>query len=185
GAAVEDVGIQGVRNHVAVFSGRRRMPLAHGHLAVIAAAGWVRRRAFLLSAAQPIGKSIVRIHVVHLRRGLVVPGTPALAAVHGDDGALVAGQKDGLRVIGIDPDVLIIIAAGGAAETRPRFSAVGGFPGYGADHVNDIGVLGIECGDGEIAAPDAARRARIGRGDRPGFAGVVTVVEPDALFGSD
>ena len=93
-AAVDDVGIERIGNNVAVFFRCHRMPVAKRDLAVIAAAGDADRAALLLAAAQAIGKRVVGIHVIKLRRRLVVPRTPALAAIDGDDRALVAGEDD-------------------------------------------------------------------------------------------
>src|SRR5262249_54435898 len=120
------------------------MPFAYGDLPVVAAAGDAGRPTLLLSAAETIGKSIVGVDVVHLRRGLVVPGTPGLAPVHGDDGALVAGQKNDLWKVGIDPYVLVVIAARSAAKAGPGLAAVGRLPGHRASDVNDIRILGVD-----------------------------------------
>ena len=60
-------------DHVTVFFRRHRMPVTESDFAVITAAGDARRTALLLAATHAIGKSIVSICVVHLRRGLVVP----------------------------------------------------------------------------------------------------------------
>ena len=80
--AVDDVGMQRVGRRVAVFDDARRMPFAQGDLAVVAAAGDADRAALLLPAHRPVGKGVRGSHVIELRGGLVVPGTPGLAAVH-------------------------------------------------------------------------------------------------------
>ena len=51
-AAVDDVGIERIGHHVAVFFGSHGMPVAEGDLAVVAAAGDASRTALLLAAAQ-------------------------------------------------------------------------------------------------------------------------------------
>ena len=101
------------------------MPIAKGDLAIIAAAGDAGGAALLLAAIDPIRKTVVGDHVVELRRGLVVPGTPSLAAVHADGCALVAGQQNDLRIFGIDPNGVIVVAAGRTFDGGKVAAAVG------------------------------------------------------------
>jgi len=68
--------------------------------------------AILLAAANAVRKVIIGGHMVHLRRRLVVPLAPRLAAVDRDDGSLVARERNDLRVVRIDVDSLVIVAAG-------------------------------------------------------------------------
>ena len=131
------------------------------------------------------GKCVVGGDVIHLRGGLVVPGAPRLAAVDGDDGALIAGDEDGVGVVGIDPDVLVIVAAGGAAEAGPRLAGVGGFPGDGAGDVDDVGIFGIDGGDGKIAAADASGGTRSVVACTQVFAGVIGAVGAVSAVGGD
>ena len=145
-------------------------------LAVVAAAGDAGGAALLLAAADAIGEIVIGVDVVHLRGGLVVPGTPRFAAVDGDDGALIAHDEDDIGVVGVDPDALVIVAAGGAAESGPGLAGVGGFPGDGAGDVDGVGIFGIDGGDGKIAAADASGGAQVGGGAGPMFAGVVGAV---------
>src|SRR6185503_572386 len=112
----------------------------------ISPAGNAGRAALLLAAAEAIRESIVSIHVVHLRGGLGVPGTPAFTAVHGDDCALIASQDDDARIVGIDPDVLVVVPAGSAAEAGPGLAAVGGFPCDGAGHIDDVRIFRVDAG---------------------------------------
>src|ERR1041384_1742634 len=100
------------------------MPFAKSDLAVVAPTGNAPRTALLLATAQPIRKRIVGGDVVHLRGRLVVPTAEGLTAVHGDDSALVAGDRHDVRVVRIDPEVLIIVAPRRAAKRGPRFAAV-------------------------------------------------------------
>src|SRR5207237_990542 len=91
-AAIDNVRIERIRHHVTIFFRGDGMPIAEGDFAVISAAGNARRTAFLLAAAHAVRESIIGVYVVHLRGGLVVPGTPCLAAVYGNDCALIADQ---------------------------------------------------------------------------------------------
>src|ERR1051326_1848350 len=62
--AIDDIGIERIRDAITVFFRRNGMPFTNRDLAVIPAARDARRAAFLLAAAQAIGESIVSIHVV-------------------------------------------------------------------------------------------------------------------------
>ena len=104
------------------------MPFTESDLAVVAATGHAGRTTLLLTAAQSIRKCVVGIHVIHLRSRLVVPTTPGLTAIDGDDSALVAAENDHVAIVWIDPDVLIVITTGRAAKRRPRLAAIDRFP---------------------------------------------------------
>src|SRR2546423_14651549 len=109
--AIDHVLVERLGRHVPVFDDPNRMPAALGDLAVVAAAGNAHRAALLLPGAHAIGKTRRDAHVEELRGGLVEPGTPALAAVHGHEGSLVADQRDDARVVRVDPQDLVVIPA--------------------------------------------------------------------------
>jgi hypothetical protein len=67
---------------------------------------------------------VVGAHVVELRRRLVVPGTPGAAAIHADGGALVHGQQDDIGILGVDPDGVIVVAAGRAFNRGETFAGI-------------------------------------------------------------
>ena len=80
-AAVDDVGVERIGRDVAVLLDADRVPIAKRDLPVVAAARDARRAALLLAAAHAIRKRVVGADVVELRRRLVVPAAPRLAAV--------------------------------------------------------------------------------------------------------
>src|SRR5262249_23950339 len=131
-------GVQRVRHHVSIFLGSYRMPFTHRYFAIVAAAGNARRTAFLLAAAEPVRKSVISIHVIHLRGRLVVPGTPAFAAIYRHDGALVTHDDEGLRIVGVDPQILVVITARCAAEARPCLAAIGRLPRHRAGYNHGV-----------------------------------------------
>src|SRR5205809_1842647 len=124
-AAVDDIRVKRVRHNVAILFRRYGMPLANGDFAVIATAGDADRTALLLAAAEPIRESVVRIYMIELGGGLVVPRAPAFTAVDGDDCALVVGQQDDTGIVGVESEILIVVAARRAAEACPGLGAVG------------------------------------------------------------
>src|SRR5205823_9550785 len=132
------------------------MPFTKRDHPVIAAARYARRTAFLLAAADAVRERVVGVHVIHLRRRLVVPGAPGLSTVHSHDGALIACQRDDVRRVRIDPGTLVVVAAWRAAKRHPRPAAVGRFPGDGARHDDDVFVLRADSGYRQISAADSA-----------------------------
>src|SRR5262249_40388356 len=140
-AAEHYVRIEWIRRGVSIFFYPDWMPLPKGDLTVVSTAGDASRAALLLSTTNPIRKCIIRHHVVHLRRRLVVPGTPGLPAIESYDSALVADKKDDVRIVWINPGILVIISAGRSFERRPGFSAIGGLVGDHIRHQNAVRIL--------------------------------------------
>src|ERR1035438_2080238 len=101
--------MQRIGRYVAVLFYAQGGPVAECDLAEVAAAGGACRAALLLAAVDPVGELIVGDDVIKLRGGLVVPGTPGLAAVHADGCALIEGERDDVGIFGIDPDGMVVI----------------------------------------------------------------------------
>src|SRR5260370_11215010 len=159
----EPVGIKNVRiewidGDVAILENPDQMPIAKSDFAVIAAALRGHGAALLLRAVNPVRKTIVGGDVIELRRWLVVPTAPRLAAVHADDRALIGAERDNLRMFHANPDALIIVAAGGSFETYKCFSSVRGLPRRGVRNVNDFRIVRSDgnAHRARTAAADAA-----------------------------
>src|SRR5581483_12415612 len=140
--------------------GADRVPVAGGDLAVVAAAGDPGRPALLLAAVDPVREPVVGDDVVELRRRLVVPTAPGLAAVDGDDRPLVGGDEDHVRVVGADPDGVVVVPAGGAADAGERLAGIGGAVERGVGNEDHVRVLRVHLDLGEVAAaaPEALLR---------------------------
>src|SRR5271170_1226534 len=149
--------MQRVGGDVSIFFGADGMPIAKSDFAPVAAAGGAGRAAFLLSAINPVGKLIVGDDVVELRAGLVVPTAPGIAAVDGDGGALVGGQQNNFGIFGIDPDGVVVVAAGCAFDGGESVAGIGGAIGGGVADIHDVRIFRGDADPGEIgaAAPDA------------------------------
>src|SRR5207245_466023 len=100
-----NVWIERIGSDVTIFLRRNRSPVAERDLAFAAATFDSDRTAFLLTAVKPIRKRVVRANVIQLRGRLVVPRAPALAAIHGNDRALVRAQQNDVGIIRIDPNI--------------------------------------------------------------------------------
>ena len=156
------------------------MPLAKRDFPVVAPARNAHRPAVLLAAADKVWERVRRCGVVELTGGLVVPGTPGFSGVDADERALVADQQNNVGEVRIDPQILIVVAAGRAAKAGPGFAAVRGAHRHNGGAVNHVGILRIHARDGQIAATDAERGPRV-RGDAsPVFAGIIRAVNPNA-----
>src|SRR5713101_6099480 len=159
--------MQRIGRDIAVFFDADGGPVAKSDFAKVAAAGGADRAAFLLASVDPVGQLVVGDDVIELRGGLVVPGTPGLAAIHADGRALVHGDGDDVGIFGIDPDGVVVIAAGRAFDggeilagvigavdaatllcVNPGIHAVGITGGDGgADAANTIGFAGQSFGE--------------------------------------
>src|SRR5205807_1808835 len=82
----------------------------------------------------------------------------------------------------IDPQILIVVAAGRAAKAGPRFAAIGGAHGDDAGAVDNVGVFRINTRHRQIAATDAERGPRVGGDASPVFTGIIRAVNPNAWF---
>src|SRR5713101_2766549 len=153
------------------------MPFPKRDGAVITAARYTNRAAFLLSAANAVRKSVAGRRVIKLRCGLVVPGTPGAASVDTDNRALVADEQNDVGVVRINPNVLVVVAAGRAFDSRPRFTAIGRTPGHDTGAVNHVGILRVDLRHGQIASPDFYYGARGGGCAIPGFPGIVRAID--------
>src|ERR1700683_2119485 len=96
-------------NDIAIFFSPDRMPITFGDFTPIATADHACGTGLLLTAADPIGEAVVGVDVIHLRGRLVVPRAPRRAVIDRDRRALIARQRDDVRIVGIDPNVLIVV----------------------------------------------------------------------------
>src|SRR5260221_4038519 len=131
------------------------MPSGEIDPAVFPRGAQASRATLLLTAAQPIRKSVVGVHMIKLCRRLVVPTTPGLTAVSSYDCALIAAQHHHVGITGTNPNALIVVAARRGAKCRPGLVAVHRLPGHGARRVHDLRILWIESGYAKIAASGA------------------------------
>src|SRR5689334_8003728 len=113
-AAIDDVGIGGIRRNITAFTSARGMPVTKCDGAIITAAQDEDAAAILLRAIDVVRKLVVHGNVIKLRRWLVKPTAPGAAAIHTYASALVTAKDHALRVAGINPESVIVVAAGRA-----------------------------------------------------------------------
>src|ERR1700674_1399597 len=175
--------MQRIGRNVAVFFYADRRPIAKSDFAKVAAAGGSDRDALLLGAIDPVRKLVVSNDMIELRGRLVIPGTPGLAAIHADGRALVHGDGDNVGVFGIDPDGVVVVAAGRAFDGREILARIGGSIGRSIGHIDHIFIPWIDAHTTEVvaASPDAFFVIHL----LPAFAGVVRTVDAAGLLRLD
>ena len=185
---INNVRIKRIRRHISIFNRPHRMPFAVRNLAIIPARGNAHRSALLLPAAHAIRKSLRRANVIHLRRRLVVPGTPSLAAIHRHQRPLIGHQQNNFRIIRIDPKILIIIPARRPANARPGLPTVRRTHRHNARAINHIRIFRVRPRDRQISAANTHSRSRIGGNLRPIFPRIIRAIKsqpfPRSIFPS-
>ena len=94
---------------------------------------------------------------------------------------LIGGDEDDLRVRRVDPDRVVVVAAGRAFDRRERLSAVGRAIRGRVGRVDDVGIGRIDADVGEVVA--ASPDARFGVHPRPARARIVRSVEAGCARG--
>src|SRR6266404_768561 len=159
-AAIDDIRVGWIGSDVTALSRAGWMPVTESDGAIIAAADDIDAAAILLRAVNVVWEFVVHGYVVKLRGGLVVPAAPCMAAIHGDSGALVAAKDHSLRVAGIDPKSVIVIAAGSAFGGNKILSCISGTVNRYIGQVNGLRVFGIDIDLAEIPQSSANSRVR-------------------------
>src|SRR5262249_11759866 len=129
-----------IGSDVAAFTTAHGVPIR----AIDAAAGSAGdgdRAVILLRSVHPIGKTIVRYHVVELRRRLVGLRCPAYTAVVAYIGDAGIRFDHPAAVVGIDPQPVIVSV--GNADCRKASAAIIGAIHSGIEDVDAIGGTGI------------------------------------------
>src|SRR5260370_28802082 len=141
---------------VAVFFDADRRPVAKSDFAKVTAAGGTDRAAFLLGAIHPVRKLVVGNDVIELGGRLVVPGAPGLAAIHADGRPLIDSEGNDVGIFGVDPDGVIVVAAGRALDGREILAGVGGAVSRSVGHVDHSFISWIDAHAAEVvaASPD-------------------------------
>src|SRR5579864_2571210 len=170
-AAIDDVGIGGIGRDIAALASSGGVPVAEGDCAVIAAAKNKDAAAILLRAVNVVREIIVNRYVIELRRGLVIPTAPGVAGVHANARALITAKNHPLRMAGINPEGMIIIAAGSAFDGDESFPCVRGAIDGDIRQIDGIWIFRINIDFAEI--PESPANTRISSGACPGLPAVV------------
>src|SRR4029077_1276239 len=138
---IDDVGIARVRDDVTAFAAADGGPIAAIDVAVIGAGGDADGGIVLLRAVDAIEEIVVGGDVVELGGGLIVLRSPIFAGVNADGGAAVVTVDHAGRIVGIDPQSVVVAVR--SQEALEGFAAVGGAEEPGVCDVDGVRVLGI------------------------------------------
>src|SRR5712692_315343 len=117
-AAKDHARIQRVRRDITIFAARVHWPPNMEIQRAVTAAAWRGYRiAVLLRSVYPVGKLVIRHHVIELRRRLVEPGAPSVAAVARYNRCLIAAENHPPRLVGINPQLVVVVAPGRTFES--------------------------------------------------------------------
>ena len=183
-AAVRDIGVQRIGRRVAGFTaGAERLPVAHRDAGETAARAHADGAAVLLRAGHPVRKRIVGGQTIDLCGRLIQPRAPCRmigVAIDADDRALIAAENHPAAIVGMDPELVIVVAAGRSLERlAERAAAVTRSVHARVRDVHEIRVLRIDDDFAEV--PAASPDARVGRRLRERRAGIVGSKEPALL----
>src|ERR1019366_6520217 len=173
--SVDDVRIAGIGGQPSAFASADHKPVARCDQSMIGSARYRCAAAVLLGAVNVVRKFVVGDHVIELPDRLVEPGRPRLAVVEADGCPLVGANDPARRILGIEPELVVVVAAWRATHNGNAVAAIVGTVERNIRNVNDIGIAGVNGDPVEIPPP--AGEARIAVGEGPGVAAVVGAVE--------
>src|SRR6267154_1803263 len=146
----------------------------------VTAAAWSGYRiTVLLRAVHPVRKLVIRHYVIELRRWLVEPGTPSFTAVARHNRSLVATENHPPRLIGINPQFVIVVAPGRAFESCKRLPSVARLVSCGVRNIDSVRILGVHAELSEV--PPAPPDAPVSRNPLPTLPAVVRTKKPAFL----
>ena len=173
--------IERVRRHVSVLVARlHRPPIVKVQRAVLAAAGCRRWPTVLLRPVNPVRKLIVRSDVIKLSGCLVVPRAPRFSTIARYDRALIAAQNHPLRIVWINPQLVVIWASRIAFEHGEGLSSVLRLVDRSVRHIHNVRVFRINADFSEV--PPSPPDTLVIRNALPLLSAVIRPVQP-ALLG--
>src|SRR6185437_11109709 len=123
---INDVVVERVGRSRAGLAGRHGVPVEGSDFTQVAAAGHRHRAAVLLGGIDPVWVLVTSGNTVDLRGGLVVPGRPGGAVVEADGCALIHAEDHAAAVGRVNPEFVVVVAAGSALEGSEGVAAIGG-----------------------------------------------------------
>ena len=163
GAAEHDPRIERVGRRVpALTAGAQRFPVAHGDVGEAAACPHADGAAVLLRTRYPVRKVVVGGDVIQLRDRLIQPRAPRrmlFQTIDADDGSLISAEDHAVPVVRMNPQLVIVVAAGRALERLTKgAAAIARAIDPRVRYVHEIRVLRIDDHLAEVpaASPDSA-----------------------------
>src|SRR5664279_2536748 len=176
---IKNIGITGVGREPSAFASADHKPVTRGNQPVIGSTHDRRAAAVLLRAVNVIGEPVVGDYVIELPDRLVVPGGPRLAVVETDGCALIGANYHARSVLGIDPELVVVVAARRAAHDGDGLAGILRAIERDIRNVDHVGIAGVDGYPVEIPSP--AGEASIVVGERPRVAAIVRAIEAGLL----
>ena len=105
---ISDIRIVGVNHNVTALTGAHWITINPVDTAIFARAWGTDTGVILLCGVDAVGESVVGVDAIELRGELVVDGCPAITPVERDACTTIVAFNHALRVVWIDPQVVII-----------------------------------------------------------------------------
>ena len=140
-AREDHVGIVGANRDVPGLATADREAVGRGDPGDRGAARDGHRGVVLLGTVDAIRRLVIRDHVIELGRRLVVDRRPALTAVERDDRAAVVPVDDPLRIVRVDPEIVMVAVRD--RHLHERLAAIVRSPGVDVQHPRRLGILRI------------------------------------------
>ena len=179
-AAEHHVRLAGLRRQPPALAAGGVLPVALADAGAAAAVADAHRAVVLLAAVDPVRRVVVDGDAVELRRRLVVDRRPGRAAVRRHARAAVVALDHALRILRIDPQVMVVAVR--HADGRERLAAVRRLVERDVQHVD--GVHRLRIGVDARVVPRALTQVAVLVDALPRAAGVVAA-EQAAVLGLD
>ena len=121
---IDQVFVFRIDGDVAALAAAGQEPVARVDMPMVGAAVHGDGAAVLLCAVNGVRERVIGGDVIKLRGGLVIPGGPRFAAIEADGCALIDAQCEMRCILGIDPYLVVIVAAGCSAHNLDGLAAV-------------------------------------------------------------
>ena len=154
-----------------------RLPVVTTDSTVARSAANGDRRIVLLTTVNLVFEAVVRHHPIELRRRLIVLTRPALRAVETDIGTTVIGIDHPVRVVGIDPQIVVVAVR--HRNRREAASAVDRFHERRVQHVDRIRIVRI--GEHVHVVPGSGAQNALFVDLLPAVAAIVGSIQPTVI----
>ena len=162
-AGVDDVRIARVHRDVAALAAADLIPVGRDREA--AARRHRNRAVVLLRSVDAVGPLVVHIDPVHLRGLLTHLVGPALAAVEADVGPAVVRVDHVHRVVGVDPEI-VVVPVRNLDALGERAAAIDGLVELHVQDIDGIFVVGVGVEVDVVPGTLAKRRVAVDAGER-------------------
>ena len=180
-AGVDVFGVLAIEGDIGAFAAADGVPVFPTDTGSTDAARDADAGVVLLSAVDPVRKTVVGVDAVELGGGLIFRGGPGDSTVIGDIGAAVVRINHDIRIRWVEPEVVVVTVR--SAVFGEGLATVDGLVDASVQDPDYIWILGI--GEDFHVIPGAGLEGPTRVDESPGFAGVVGAIDPAVGVGFD